>query len=120
RSDAQHALETGIGLAEQLIAEGADLIALGEMGIANTTSAAAIIADLTGQPPAAVTGFGTGIDQATWQRKVAIVERALARPGHGPDDPLGTLAQVGGFEIVALAGAMLGGAAAARPIRSEE
>jgi nicotinate-nucleotide--dimethylbenzimidazole phosphoribosyltransferase len=116
RDEARRSVEVGISLAEHLVADGADLIALGEMGIANTTSASAIIADLAGQRPADVTGFGTGIDRETWLRKVAIVERALARPGHGPDDPLGTLSEVGGFEIGALAGAMLGGAAAGRPI----
>ena len=115
-AQARRAVETGIELAEQLIADGADLIALGEMGIANTTSASAIIADLAARSPADVTGFGTGIDRETWERKVGIIERALTRPGHGPDDPLGTLAQVGGYEIGALAGAMLGGAAAGRPV----
>jgi nicotinate-nucleotide--dimethylbenzimidazole phosphoribosyltransferase len=116
REQAQRSVEVGISLAKQLVDEGADLIALGEMGIANTTSAAAVIADLAGQPVRDVTGFGTGIDPATWDRKVAVIERALARPGHGPDEPLGTLVEVGGFEIGALAGAMLGGAAAGRPI----
>jgi nicotinate-nucleotide--dimethylbenzimidazole phosphoribosyltransferase len=114
--DAERAIEIGIELADLLVAEGADLIALGEMGIANTTSASAIVADLAGRTPSDVTGFGTGIDRETWLRKVGIIERALARPGHGPDDPIGTLVQMGGLEIGALAGAMLGGAAAGRPV----
>jgi nicotinate-nucleotide--dimethylbenzimidazole phosphoribosyltransferase len=116
RADARTSLETGIGLAEQLVTEGADLLALGEMGIANTTAAAAIIAAQAGRPPADVTGIGTGIDQDGWRRKVEVVERALARAGCRADDPIGTLSEVGGFEIGALAGAMLAGAAAGIPV----
>jgi nicotinate-nucleotide--dimethylbenzimidazole phosphoribosyltransferase len=86
------------------------------MGIANTTSAAAIIAAQTGRPPADVTGIGTGIDHGRWRRKVDVVERALARATCRPDDPLGTLSEVGGFEIGALAGAMLAGAACGVPV----
>lgn len=116
RADARRCVETGIGLAERLIAQGADLLALGEMGIANTTAASAIIAALSGRPPADVTGTGTGIDQPRWRHKVRVIERALVRAKVSPDDPLGALAEVGGFEIGALAGAMLGGAAAGLPI----
>jgi nicotinate-nucleotide--dimethylbenzimidazole phosphoribosyltransferase len=116
RADARRCVETGIGLAERLIAQGADLLALGEMGIANTTAASAIIAALSGRPAADVTGTGTGIDQPRWRHKVRVIERALVRAKVSPDDPLGALAEVGGFEIGALAGAMLGGAAAGLPI----
>ena len=116
RSEARASLEIGLGLARQLVEEGADLIALGEMGIGNTTASAAIIAALTGRPARDVTGVGTGIDSDRWERKVAIVERALRRARPRSDDPLGVLAEVGGYEIGALAGAMIGGAAARVPI----
>ena len=116
RSQAIQSIECGLDLAARLVSEGADAIALGEMGIGNTTASAAIIAALTGRPPRDVTGIGTGIDAERWERKVAIVERALARAKLSPDDPLGVLTEVGGFEIGALAGATIGGAAAGLPI----
>ncbi len=71
-------LEAGARLAEEAIAEGADLLGTGEMGIGNTTAASAITAAITGAPAEAVTGRGTGIDEAAWRRKVEVVERALA------------------------------------------
>jgi nicotinate-nucleotide--dimethylbenzimidazole phosphoribosyltransferase len=112
RSQAIAALEAGLELAARLAAEGADLIALGEMGIANTTASAALISVLSGRPPRDVTGLGTGIDPEGWQRKVSIVERAVERAGTGQRDAIDVLAEVGGFEIGGLAGAMIGGAAA--------
>jgi len=113
---ARACVEAGLQLARQLIADGADLIALGEMGIGNTTASAALISVLAGRPPRAVTGRGTGIDAARWEHKVAIIEQALARATVSADDPLGALAAVGGFEIGALAGAMIGAAAARVPV----
>ncbi|MFN8636683.1 MAG: nicotinate-nucleotide--dimethylbenzimidazole phosphoribosyltransferase [Chloroflexota bacterium] len=115
-AQAEASLDAGLQLVSQLVAEGADLIALGEMGIGNTTASAALIAALTGRPPRDVTGLGTGVDPDGWQRKVAVVERALARSQAGPHDPVGALAELGGFEIGALAGATIGGAAAGVPV----
>ena len=106
------ALETGVEVARSIVADGADLLGLGDMGIGNTTAAAAIIAALTGRPARAVTGRGTGVGPAAWDHKVRTIERALARFRPTADDPVATLAQVGGLEIAALAGAILGGAAA--------
>ena len=116
REQARAALEAGITLAQQLISDGADLLALGEMGIGNTTASAALIAALTGRPPRDVTGIGTGIDHERWQRKVVLIERALERAQISQDDPLGALSEVGGFEIGALAGAIIGAAAAGVPV----
>lgn len=82
-----------------------DAIALGEMGIGNTTSAAAIVAALTGAEPAHVVGRGTGVDDAGLARKRAVVAAAVA--GIGSRDPRVVAAAVGGYEIVALAGAIL-------------
>ena len=113
---ARRSLEHGIGVAKDEIDAGADLLALGEMGIGNTTAAAALIAALTGRPADVVTGFGTGVDGAGWQRKVSVVEHALRRARVGPDDPLGVLGALGGFEIGGLAGAMIGAAARRCPI----
>ena len=113
---ARRGLAHGIRLAHAEIDRGADLLALGEMGIGNTTAAAALIAALTGRPADTVTGFGTGVDGAGWRRKVGIVQHALRRAGVTPDDPIGALAELGGFEIGGLAGAMLGAAARRCPV----
>ena len=86
------------------------------MGIANTTAAAALICAFTGADPADVTGRGTGIDDVTLARKIDVVRRALARHAPDPADPLGVLAAFGGLEHAALAGFVLGGAAARVPV----
>jgi nicotinate-nucleotide--dimethylbenzimidazole phosphoribosyltransferase len=91
-----------------------DVLALGEMGIANTTAAAAIVAACTGAPAAQVVGRGTGIDDARLATKVAVVERALARVD--TDDVVSIAAEVGGFEIVGLAGVLLSAARARIPV----
>src|SRR5205807_2234748 len=112
------ALDAGAGVAADLVAAGARALVMGDMGIANTTASAALVAAYTGREPAAVTGRGTGIDDATWARKVAIVERALARAeaDGALADPLAVLASLGGLEIAALAGFAIGGAAARVPV----
>src|SRR5439155_2384703 len=89
---------------------GLDVVCLGEMGIGNTTAASALVAAMTRLPVASVTGRGTGIDDATWQHKVAIIERALALNRPDPTEPLELLAKVGGLEIAALVGTALGAA----------
>jgi nicotinate-nucleotide--dimethylbenzimidazole phosphoribosyltransferase len=108
-------LEAGRRLVvEQLVPRGVRVIALGEMGIGNTTSASALTAALTGLPAAAVTGRGTGVDDARWRHKVEVVGGALARhfPGRGsPVPPREALAAVGGFEIAGLVGVALEAAA---------
>lgn len=116
RVQAQRALERGAELAEAAIADGADLLATGEMGIGNTTPASAITAALTGADPAAVTGRGTGVDEAAWRRKVEVVRRALAVNAPDPRDGLEVLAKVGGFEIAGLTGVILAGAAHRVPV----
>ena len=101
------ALEVGAAVAEAEIARGLDLVGLGEMGIGNTTSASAIVATLTSQPVATVTGRGTGIDDAIWCHKVGVIERALEVNHPNPDDPMDVLAKIGGLEIAALVGVAL-------------
>jgi len=112
------ALGIGIELAEELAAQGTGLIGLGEMGIANSTSAAAIVAALLAVEPAAVCGRGTGVDDAVLARKVDAVRRALGANAGAVDirEPVGVLAAVGGFEIGVLCGVALGAAAARIPI----
>jgi nicotinate-nucleotide--dimethylbenzimidazole phosphoribosyltransferase len=116
RADARAAIEVGITVARDLVARGTRCLLTGDMGIANTTPAAALIAVFTGAAPADVTGRGTGIDDTTLTRKVGVVARALARHHPDPADPLGVLAGVGGFEHAALAGYVLGAAAARVPV----
>jgi nicotinate-nucleotide--dimethylbenzimidazole phosphoribosyltransferase len=116
REQARLAVETGIAVAQDAIAGGADLIATGDMGIGNTTASSAIVAAITGQPVADVTGRGTGVDDAGLTRKVAVIERALALHRPDPADGLDVLAKVGGFEIGGLAGVMIGAAARRAPV----
>jgi nicotinate-nucleotide--dimethylbenzimidazole phosphoribosyltransferase len=110
------AVETGIEIARGLVADGHRCLITGDMGIANTTASAALIAVFTGADPAAVTGRGTGIDDPTLALKVDVIRRALALHSPDPADPLEVLARVGGLEHAALAGFMLGGAAERVPV----
>ena len=111
------ALDVGADIARDLVAEGARALVTGEMGIGNTTPAAALIAALTKRSPADVTGRGTGIDDDTLAVKVNVIERALALHRDAvADGPLTALAAVGGLEIAALAGFIVGGAAARVPV----
>ncbi|HEX2316502.1 MAG TPA: 5,6-dimethylbenzimidazole synthase [Thermomonospora sp.] len=142
---ARRAVETGIEVARDLVAAGNRCLITGDMGIANTTASAALVAAFTGLPPERVTGRGTGIDDATHRHKIDIVRTALthhallptptalfpetpsdtATPsdrasagagGSGAADPMGVLAAVGGLEHAALAGFILGAAACRVPV----
>jgi nicotinate-nucleotide--dimethylbenzimidazole phosphoribosyltransferase len=116
REQAVRALELGIEIARELAESGVTLVGIGEMGIANSTSAAAVISAATGIPPARVAGRGTGIDAAALQRKIEVIERVIERHRVSFADGLGILGAVGGFEIAAMAGVCLGGAAANLPV----
>lgn len=116
RAQAEAAVATGRELAAQLAAGGATLLLTGEMGIGNTTAASAVTAALTGRAPREVTGRGTGLDDAAFAHKVAVVERALALHRPDPADPVGVMASVGGFEIAGLAGLILGAAERRVPV----
>jgi nicotinate-nucleotide--dimethylbenzimidazole phosphoribosyltransferase len=116
RTQAEQALEVGIAVAEDLLREGCDLLVAGDMGIANTTASAALVAALTGRTPADVTGHGTGIDATTHALKVEVVTRALAINAVDAGDPLGVLACVGGLEHAAIAGFLLAAAAHRVPV----
>jgi nicotinate-nucleotide--dimethylbenzimidazole phosphoribosyltransferase len=115
RDEALAALGVGIDVASAVADGGSGLLVTGDMGIGNTTPSAALIAALTGRSPAEVTGRGTGIDDDMLAHKVAVIERALGRVPDGAD-PLTVLAEVGGLEIAALAGFVLGGAARRLPV----
>jgi nicotinate-nucleotide--dimethylbenzimidazole phosphoribosyltransferase len=113
---AVQAVETGITLAEEVIREGAQLLGVGEMGIGNSTAAAALLAAFSGIDPEELTGTGTGIDETLRRRKIAVVRRALACNRPDPADPLGVLASLGGYEIASITGVCLAGAAWRVPV----
>jgi len=120
RDEVLRAVEAGLDVAALLVADGARCLLTGDMGIANTTTSAALVAAFTGAAATDVTGRGTGVDGATWRRKVGVVERGLARHAAAvagaSDDPVGVLAAFGGLEHAAIAGFVLGGAAARVPV----
>ena len=116
RQEALQAVEIGIETARDLVTAGNQCLVTGDMGIANTTASAALVAAFTGTDPVEVTGRGTGVDDQTWAHKVDVVRRALERHRPDPGDPLGVLAAVGGLEHAALAGYLLGAAALRVPV----
>ncbi|MFL5945494.1 MAG: nicotinate-nucleotide--dimethylbenzimidazole phosphoribosyltransferase [Gaiellaceae bacterium] len=109
REDAAAWIERGIACAHELAADGVGIVALGEMGIGNSTSAAALAAALLGVDAEQVCGRGTGLDDTALAHKVDVVRSALRR--NRTDDPVETLAALGGYELAFLAGVALGAAA---------
>jgi len=110
--EARAAIEAGMAAALRLGDQGVEALVVGDMGIGNTTAASAMVAAVTGAPASAVCGRGTGLDDAGLARKVAAVDAALRRAALGPDpDGLRLLAELGGLEIAAIAGAVLAAAA---------
>jgi len=116
RAEAIRAVEVGIELVGEEAERGLDIIATGEVGIGNTTAASAVIAALTGQPVATVTGRGTGITADALQNKVAVIEKALVVNRPDANDPIDVLAKVGGLDIAGMAGVFLGGAERRIPV----
>ena len=112
--EARRAAAAGEAVALDAVAAGARCLVTGDMGIGNTTASAALVAALAGRPPAEVTGRGTGIDDDMLRTKVRIVDAAVRRVGGMP--PFAVLAEVGGLEIAALAGFVIGGATAGVPV----
>jgi nicotinate-nucleotide--dimethylbenzimidazole phosphoribosyltransferase len=115
REQAVQSIEAGIEVAQQLAAT-TDLFGTGDMGIGNTSPSSAIIATLCQRTIADVTGRGTGLDDAQLDAKIATLENALELNQPNPDDGLDVLAKVGGFEIGAIAGLILGAAAQKKPV----
>ena len=117
REEAIRSIEAGIEIVAELEAETpVDLLGTGDMGIGNTTPSTAVIAAFSGLPVAKLTGRGTGIDDAALANKIAVIEKGLALHQPDPKDPLDILSKVGGLEIGALAGLVLGAAAGGIPV----
>jgi nicotinate-nucleotide--dimethylbenzimidazole phosphoribosyltransferase len=120
--EASMALDVGVDVARRLVAEGVDCLVTGDMGIGNTTPSAALIAALLGRSAREVTGRGTGISDAAWENKVDTIERGLKRAGTvlaadlKDARPVAVLAEIGGLEIAAIAGLVIGGARAEVPV----
>ncbi len=115
RAQAERSIEAGRRLAREAAGR-FELIGAGEMGIGNSTAAAALLAAFAGMDPAETAGRGAGVDDRGLERKIAAVRAALALHRPDPADPIGVLAAVGGFEIGAIAGLVLGAAEARLPV----
>ena len=110
------AVYTGMNVVKSCKEQGYQLLATGEMGIGNTTTSAAVTAALTGAEPAAVTGRGAGLSTAGLERKIAVIEAALALHKPDPNDSIDVLHKVGGLDIAGLCGLYLGAAAQRIPV----
>ena len=116
RAQAEQAVLTGAALVRTEQERGCTLLATGEMGIGNTTTSSAVAAVLLGLPVETMTGRGAGLSTDGLNRKIQAIKKAIAL--HHPDkhDPVDVLAKVGGFDIAAIAGLFLGGAALQMPV----
>lgn len=110
REQAEQAICIGMDLVRDLKAQGTQLLLTGEMGIGNTTPAAALASVLLSLPPEDVTGRGAGLSDEGLARKIAAVENGIAVNHPDKSDPIGLLAALGGFEIAGMTGLFLGGA----------
>lgn len=109
-------LQVGIDMAREEKSKGLDIVAAGEMGIGNTTPSSAIVAVLTGTPVETVTGRGSGVKGEVIRKKIELIEQGIALNKPDPSDAIDVLAKVGGPEIGAMAGLMLGAASLRVPI----
>jgi nicotinate-nucleotide--dimethylbenzimidazole phosphoribosyltransferase len=115
-AQARQAIEVGIETAHDAAADGITLIGIGEMGIANSTPAAAILSAVTGIEPARLAGRGTGVDDRVLARKIEVIETALRLHREVLGDGLSMIAAIGGFEIAAMAGVCIGAASLRMPV----
>lgn len=109
-------VQAGIDVALDKIAEGYNLLGTGEMGIGNTTPSAAIVSVITGKTPEEVTGVGANLPRERLSHKIAVVRESIAKHGPDPKDGFEVLSKVGGLEIGAMAGVMIGGAMSGVPV----
>lgn len=116
REEAVRAIEVGIGLVNEFAGKGYGIVATGDMGIANTTPSSAIAAVFTGLTVEMVTGYGTGITEQGFKKKVSVIQKAIEVNKPDPNDAIDVLAKVGGLEIAGIAGVVLGAAANRIPV----
>ena len=108
REECLTVLLAGLELAGELAGKGFTLLAAGEMGIGNTTTTSAVAAVLLGRPAGEMTGKGAGLSDAGLERKIAVIDAAIALHRPDPADPVDVIAKVGGFDIAAMTGFYLG------------
>jgi nicotinate-nucleotide--dimethylbenzimidazole phosphoribosyltransferase len=116
REEAEQALQVGVDVFNDEAARGLDIVATGDMGIGNTTPSSAIVAAMTGFSVAQVVGRGTGIDDQGLERKIRVIEQALAVNQPNRKDTMDVLHKVGGLEIAGLAGVMIAAAGQRIPV----
>ncbi|HBQ6935472.1 TPA: nicotinate-nucleotide--dimethylbenzimidazole phosphoribosyltransferase [Klebsiella pneumoniae] len=116
RQQAETVLLASMQLTRQLAADGVKAFGVGELGMANTTPAAATISVLTGSDPDAVVGCGANLPLAQRGHKVAVVRQAIAHNQPNPADGLDVLAKVGGYDLVGMTGVILGAASCGLPV----
>ncbi|MDP6925279.1 MAG: nicotinate-nucleotide--dimethylbenzimidazole phosphoribosyltransferase [Candidatus Scalindua sp.] len=116
REQAIKSLEAGIESFNEELINGIDIIATGDMGIANTTPSSAIIACLTGADVSKVTGRGTGLNDSGVEKKIEVIKTAFEVNKPDPSDPIDVLSKVGGFEIGGIAGLCLAAASHRTPV----
>ncbi len=116
QEQAESAILNGYEVAKDLFEEGVELLGTGDMGIGNTSPSSAIGAVMTGTPVERMTGRGTGIDDSCFLRKCEAIEKGIEINNPKPDDPRDVLSKVGGFEIGAIAGAILAAAFFKKPV----
>ncbi len=109
--EAEKAINVGIEMAETAFSQRTTMIATGEMGIGNTTPSSALLSALLPADVIDVTGRGTGLDDEGLRNKVKVIKKALEVNKSSMNDPISTLAAVGGLEIAGICGLCLGGAA---------
>ena len=114
--EVERALAIGRALADEEVDSGADLLAVGALGVGATTPASVLVAALTGAEPVVVVGRGSGIDDAGWMRKAVAVRDALRRAKPHVRDPAGLLRVAGGADLAVLAGLLLQAAARRTPV----
>jgi nicotinate-nucleotide--dimethylbenzimidazole phosphoribosyltransferase len=112
--DAQNAIQLGATLAQDFIARGFNVLAFGEMGIGNSSSAAALLAAISKAPAEDCTGRGTGISDEQFSKKIQLIQQALNRLTDY--SPIALISELGGFEIAQICGAMLATAQAEKII----
>ncbi len=116
REDCVQAIETGVRLALDAKAMGADILLTGEMGIGNTTTSCLVASRMLGLDPGDLAGRGSGLSDRAFQEKIQVMRRALEKNRPDRDDPVRTMAALGGLDIAALCGLCLGGAYARVPV----
>jgi len=116
RDEAMKCIDVGLWLAREYVEKGYRIFGTGEMGIGNTTPSSAIAAVLTGKPVEKVTGRGTGISDAIWEKKVKVIKDAISVNKPDPSDPIDVLSKLGGAEIGGIAGLIIGASAYRVPV----